>query len=238
MPVKKSSPKLLPSDLYGLTDEDKKRSEEERELGMVSPAEPILSRRASSVRRRDFGSRHLLDIAGRLLNAASSQQRGNISNKKQRTLVGLAAPQIGESLRLIVVDTKIRPDRKNPGNLEFFVNPKIVWRSKETEEGREGCFSAGPVWGLVRRSTSIKLEAYTLAGEKVEREYKGFTARIFLHEIDHLNGIRFPDRIHSDRKRHWVHAEEVLLYPERIHDWPRLCSKERWKMFKQGKIEV
>ncbi len=229
MPAKKNSPKLLPPELYGLTEHDKKRFAEERSIGMVAPQAAVLSARAASVRVRDIGSERIQQIAGRLLTIANSQQRGNLANKKRRTLVGLAAPQIGESVRMIVVDTKIRPDRKNPGHLECFINPKIIWRSQETEEMREGCFSAGPVWGLVRRPAAIKLQALTLEGKKIEREYKGFTARIFQHEVDHLNGIRFPDRIRADRKRHWVHAEEILLYPEHIHDWPRLCSKGRWQ---------
>lgn len=235
-PAKKSSPKLLPPDLYGLTEADKKRFGEESDLGMVAPDSPVLRRRAAAVRPKDIQTGRIQGLASRLLEAANSQQRGNLGNKRRRTLVGLAAPQIGESLRIIVVDTEIGPDRKNPGHLECFINPKITWRSKETEEMREGCFSAGPVWGLVRRPLAIKLTALTVDGEKIEREYKGFTARIFQHEVDHLNGIRFPDRIRSDRKRHWVHAEEILLYPERVHDWPRICSKERWVMLKQGKI--
>src|SRR5690606_23267713 len=106
---------------------------------------------------KEISSLIIRNVVARLLEAASSQQRANLDNKKHRTLVGLAAPQIGVGLRIIVVDTKIRPDRKNPGNLECFINPKIIWRSKEAEEMREGCFSAGPVWGLVRRPTAIKL---------------------------------------------------------------------------------
>lgn len=234
--AKKSSPKLLPPELYALTEDDKKRFAEERSVGMVAPESGVLSKRAAAVRPKDFASGRVQDIAERLLKAASSQQRGNLANKRRRTLVGLAAPQIGESLRIIVVDTKILPDRKNPGHLECFINPKIVWRSANRGEEREGCFSAGPVWGLVRRPVTVKIEALTLTGEKIEREYKDFTARIFQHEIDHLNGIRFPDRIKSDKKRHWVHAEEITLYPENIHDWPRICTLSRWEAFKQGKI--
>ncbi len=238
MPAKKLSPKLLPPEQYALTDQDKKRFAQERAIGMVAPQAGILSARAASVRRQAIGSKRVQHIVERLLKIANSQQRGNLVNKKRRTLVGLAAPQIGEAVRMIVVDTKIGPDRKNPGHLEVFINPKIMWRSKDKEEMREGCFSAGPVWGLVRRPAVITVQALTVSGEKIERQYRGFTARIFQHEIDHLNGIRFPDRIRSDRKRHWVHSEEISQYPDRIHTWPRLCSKERWEMLKQGKIEV
>lgn len=72
-------------------------------------------------------------------------------------------------------------------------------------------------------------------GKQVERIFEGFTARIVQHEIDHLQGIRFPERITSDRKRHWVHTEELAAYPDHIKHWPRTCSRERWDAFRCGR---
>lgn len=228
MSAKKQLPRLLPADLYELTDEDKRRFDEERALGMVDPKDPVLIRKAMTVDPKLIHSTKFQAMAVRLLSIAGSQQQNNAA---RRTLVGLAAPQIGEPWRIIVVDTQITMERKNPGHLECFFNPEIVWRSRETQEGREGCFSAGPVWGLVRRALAVKVRAYTPTGKKVERIFEDFTARIIQHEIDHLDGIRFPDRIRSDKKRHWVHSEEIPLYPENIKHWRRICSKERWEAF-------
>ena len=230
MPAKKST-KLFPADLYELTVEDKKRFADERALGMVAPNDPILVKKAAVVDPKTIGSGRIADVVQRLLATAGGQQQADPSGKKLRLLVGLAGPQIGESLRIIVVDTKILPSRKKAGKLECFINPQIVWRSHETDELREGCFSAGPVWGLVRRPVAVKVRAFTPDGQKVERIFEDFTARIMQHEIDHLDGIRFPDRIQNDRKRHWVHAEEIPLYPEHINHWPRLCSLARWHDF-------
>jgi peptide deformylase len=171
-------------------------------------------------------------IIERLLAVATGQQYAIEERKKRRMLVGLAAPQIGEPHRIIVVDTKISAERKTPGKLECFINPEIIWRSRETIEGREGCFSAGPVWGLVRRPVAVKIRAFDIAGNRTERIFEGFTARIACHEIDHLDGIRFPERIKTDRKRHWVHTEELALYPKHINQWPRLCTRQRWESFK------
>ena len=232
MPAKKSSPSLLPADLYGLTAEDKARFAEEARIGMTSPQNPILSQRALSVHPNKVKSARIQKVIDRLVEVASSQQRGNMQTKQKRTLVGLAAPQIGESVRIIVVYTQITPARKNPGKLEVFINPEIIWRSRETEAGREGCFSAGPGWGLVRRPVAIKLRALTREGRRTERIFEGFTARIVQHERDHLDGIRFADIIKIDRKRHWVHTEELKEYPAHITHWPRLCSRERWEAFK------
>jgi peptide deformylase len=230
MPAKKS-PKLFPSDRYELTAEDKKRFADEQALGMVAPNDPILVKKAVAVDPKTVGSDRIADVVQRLLATAGGQQQADPGGKKLRLLVGLAGPQIGESLRIIVVDTKILPSRKKAGKLECFINPQIIWRSRETDELREGCFSAGPVWGLVRRPVAVKIRAFTPDGQKVERIFEDFTARIMQHEIDHLDGFRFPDRIQNDRKRHWVHAEEIPLYPEHIHHWPRLCSLARWHDF-------
>ncbi len=229
MPAKKSSPKLLPPDLYDLTNADKERMAQEVALGIVGPQAPILSRVAHKVDPKLVATPLIQDVVRRLLDAAGSQQASSKKLKVHRMLVGLAAPQIGESWRIVVVDTKVTPDRKNGGQLECLINPEIIWRSRESEEGREGCFSAGPVWGLVRRPLVAKVKALTPEGEKVEHIFEGFTARIVQHEIDHLDGLRFPDRIKTDKKRHWVHAEEIPLYPENIRHWPRLCSRERWQ---------
>lgn len=234
MPAKEYSLTLLPLDLYELTDADIERFAQEASLGMVSPQNPILTVVARAIRLKEIRSSEIQGAVQRLLVAAGSQQDNNKNEGLRRMLVGLAAPQIGESLRIIVVDTEVTPDRKKAGTLECFINPKIIWRSREKNEAREGCFSAGPVWGLVRRSSVVTIQAFTPDGQKVERTFEDFTARIVQHEIDHLQGIRFPDRIRTDKKRHWVHAEEIIFYPDNIQRWPRSCSLKRWQQLKSS----
>jgi len=234
MPAKNDLPLLLPSDRYGLTTQDRLRFAEERAMGMCSPSDPVLMQVAAIVPPNKILAPKVQAVIQRLVQTAAGQQQANQREKQKRTLVGLAAPQIGVSLRIMVVDTKIGPERKMPGKLECFINPEIVWRSRETVEGREGCFSAGPVWGLVRRSVAIKIRAFTSEGKRIERIFEGFTARIVQHEYDHLRGIRFPELITSDKKRHWVHTEELDSYPEHIMHWPRLCSRARWEAFKRA----
>lgn len=232
MTAKNNLPKLLPPDDYRLTEADKVRAAQEEALGMVAPSSPVLDKVAQLIHPKLIGTPLVQDIVQRLFAAAGGQQRSDKSHKAVRMLVGLAAPQVGKSVRIVIVDTRITRDKKYAGRLECFINPEIVWRSRETEEGREGCFSAGPVWGLVRRPVAVKIRAFTPEGKRVERIFEGFTARIVQHEVDHLNGTRFPDRITNDKKRHWVHAEEIPLYPENIHHWPHICTKARWEAFK------
>jgi peptide deformylase len=232
MPAKKNSQALLPKDEYELTSADINRAAEEYKLGIVAPHATVLTQRAKALAPDDIDAEHVKDVIERLYAAAQGQRRDSRKGKKRRTLVGLAAPQIGESLRIILVDPKVEPSRKTYGKLQCFINPVIIWRSRETEEGREGCFSAGPVWGLVRRPVAVKIRALTPEGKQIERIFEGFTARIVSHEIDHLDGIRFADRIRSDKKRHWVHAEELDLYPKHIKHWERICTRERWEALK------
>jgi len=231
-PAKKSLPKLLSPSLYDLTEGDKQRMRQEEGLGMVAPQDPILTGIARIVDPKLIKTPLVQSVIDKLFTAAGAQRATRKKGKANRTLVGLAAPQIGEPWRIAVVDTRVTVDRKNTGQLVCLINPEIIWRSRETDEAREGCFSSGPVWGLVRRPLAVKVKFFTLDGKKAERVFEGFTARIVQHEIDHMDGIRFPDRIKNDKKRHWVHTEEIPLYPENIYHWPRLCSSERWQQFK------
>lgn len=219
---------------YALTAGDQKRFADELELGLVPANHPALGKTAKLLPVEEIGSQKVQSIIDTLFAAATNQRDSKHAHKRKgRGMVGLAAPQIGVELRIILIDTHITRERKKFGKLECFINPEIIWQTRETEEGREGCFSTGPVWGLVRRSIAIKIRAIGREGKPLERILEGFTARIACHEIDHLNGIRFPDRITKDAKRHWVHAEELEVYPKQMHEWPRICTKERWEGFKK-----
>ena len=104
--------------------------------------------------------------------------------------VGIAAPQVGLSRRLVAVQ---RFDKKGEP-FEFFVNPEIVEFSEEREYGSEGCLSVPDMSGDVLRSTSIRLRYNRPSDfELVEEVVEGFTAVIFQHEIDHLNGVLYID---------------------------------------------
>ncbi len=101
--------------------------------------------------------------------------------------VGLAAPQVGVSQRVIVVDTgeEIYP----------FLNPKILVASEEKITTKEGCLSLKGIWLDVSRSKKVKVEAESQEGEKILFDAEGISAVIFQHEIDHLNGKLFIDRV-------------------------------------------
>jgi len=105
--------------------------------------------------------------------------------------VGIAAPQVGINKNLIWVQ---RFD-KDGEPFEFFINPKIIWRSKLTRLGTEGCLSIPERREDVERSYAIRLQYWDKKGNIIEENIEGFTAVIFQHEVDHLYGILYPDRL-------------------------------------------
>ena len=110
--------------------------------------------------------------------------------------VGIAAPQIAEPVRLVVVDASEHPKTTVAHGELVLVNPRVVAASG-AEVAREGCLSIPDLTANVRRATHIAVEATTPGGEAVAIETEGFEARCLLHEIDHLNGVLFLDRVDS-----------------------------------------
>lgn len=104
--------------------------------------------------------------------------------------VGLAAPQVGITKRLIVVDP--REEGVTPRAL---VNPRVLETSDETDRAEEGCLSIPGLKEVVERKAEVVVEAEDLDGETQRIEADGLLARVLLHEIDHLNGILFVDRV-------------------------------------------
>jgi len=101
--------------------------------------------------------------------------------------IGLAAPQVGVSKRVIVVQTEKEP--------VILVNPKITKRSKETEIMEEGCLSFPGLWLKIKRAKSAEVEALDKNGKEIKIKAEGLSARVLQHEIDHLDGILFIDRV-------------------------------------------
>lgn len=111
--------------------------------------------------------------------------------------VGIAAPQLGINRRMIVIDCSLaRHPCRHHGLLQM-ANPVIAWHAEEKVLGREGCLSV-PEWvGMVRRSRSVRVRFQDISGVSCEIEATGFEARVIQHEIDHLDGVLFIDRVVS-----------------------------------------
>jgi peptide deformylase len=113
--------------------------------------------------------------------------------------VGLAAPQVGKSLRLVVINLEAN------GVPPFVLfNPKIVSKSLKRAEVEEGCLSLPEIFGMVKRPVKVKVEAQDLNGKKVRFSDDGWIARVAQHEIDHTNGVLIIDHI-----KKYTKGEEV-----------------------------
>ena len=110
---------------------------------------------------------------------------------------GLAAPQIGVSLRVVIfelVDNPRYPDLK-PVPYTVLINPVLTPLGSDTEEGWEGCLSVPGMRGLVPRFKRLRYQGFDAKGGRIDRTVEGFHARVVQHEVDHLDGILYPQRI-------------------------------------------
>ena len=155
-------------------------------LPVAQRGEDILRLKAARVADTEFNSDWLMQLASAM-----------IATMLERSGVGIAAPQVYISKRVIIVAS--RANLRYPDAPEMdavvMVNPEILEQSDVTVLGEEGCLSVPNERGQVQRAQSIKVLYHTLTGEVMESTFEGFPARIVQHEIDHLNGILFVDRL-------------------------------------------
>eukprot|EP01025_Chloroclados_australasicus_P038465 TRINITY_DN3963_c0_g2_i1.p1 TRINITY_DN3963_c0_g2~~TRINITY_DN3963_c0_g2_i1.p1 ORF type:complete len:251 (+),score=30.41 TRINITY_DN3963_c0_g2_i1:23-754(+) len=107
--------------------------------------------------------------------------------------VGLAAPQVGVNVRLMVFNET--GDKSQKDKQIVLVNPQIISKSKKTTIGEEGCLSFPKIYADVERSTSIKVKAQNEQGKYIRLDLTGFEAVVFQHEYDHLDGVLYHDRM-------------------------------------------
>jgi peptide deformylase len=114
--------------------------------------------------------------------------------------IGLAAIQIGEPVRVIVMDLQEKPegapeDAEGVKNPRYFVNPEIVWSSEELAPYEEGCLSVPEIYDEVLRPARVRIKYLDYNGNPVEEEASGLFATCIQHEMDHLNGVLFIDHL-------------------------------------------
>jgi peptide deformylase len=126
--------------------------------------------------------------------------------------VGLAAPQIGVDLRLLIFGFEANPRYPDepPVPVTTLINPWIEVLTDQTEDGWEGCLSVPGLRGLVPRATRIRYGGVLEDGGVLAREAQGFHARVFQHEFDHLNGVLYPQRITDMTQFGYIEA----LFPD------------------------
>ncbi|HZS42765.1 MAG TPA: peptide deformylase [Candidatus Paceibacterota bacterium] len=196
----------------------------------LSPDNPILTKAAEEISPTEILSLEVQRDIEEMLKIAYGEQQ----EKDKPLLVGLAAPQIGISKRIILVDVTADGKGEVKSDLRVYINPEIVSFSEEKEEWYEGCFSTSRVCGIVSRPSRITVEAMTREGKPIKEDHSGYIARVFQHEIDHLNGIEFTTHISDVSNLHWVERDEFPEYRNKQgwRNWPKKCSREKWEKIK------
>jgi peptide deformylase len=125
---------------------------------------------------------------------------------------GLAAPQIGVPLRVVIFGVEANPRYPDADPVPYteLVNPVLTPLGDEEEDGWEGCLSVPGFRGVVPRFTRLRYEGFDPEGNPIRREVDGFHARVVQHETDHLDGILYPQRIRDMRKFGFTD----ILFPE------------------------
>lgn len=149
-------------------------------LEIVTLPDPVLRRKAHKIGAIDKDMQSLID--------------NMVETMREAPGVGLAAPQVGVSERLIVVEFGDEDDEEAPKKLFVVINPEIVDTSTETVNGVEACLSIPGLAGEVERNVKITVKGLNRHGKPVKIKADGWLARIFQHEIDHLEGVLFVDR--------------------------------------------
>lgn len=195
-------------------------------LTLLDPHDERLRQRCAPVNPAEISSPEVRGIIDDMLAVAGGERD---VGPGITYMVGLAASQLGIMRRIIVVDTQIR-DGKKPSDqaavpqLTPFVNPKIVEHSDDMEEFREGCFSfhaKDGIYAKVPRYHWVKMSALDRSGQPFDQEFEGYVARILQHETDHLDGIRFPDRMPPGRDLDKVTLDDIETYKNGgWQNWP------------------
>ena len=162
-------------------------------LNIVKDPDPILRKKATKLRKADDGIRKLAeDMWETMLDAPG---------------VGLAAPQIGKSIRLITVHVAADEEEGTPEVGYTLLNPEIVKSSGE-QFGAEGCLSIPGIAGNVKRAQSVTVKALDLDNKPVRIKAHGYLAVVLQHEIDHLDGVLFTDLIEDPKENLWMTSED------------------------------
>lgn len=176
------------------------------------------------LRRTQFGNPVLRQVARRLTDTEikSPQIQALLSDmrytlEKRRYGVGLAAPQVGHSLAISVIATKPTPTRPEIKRQELtLINPEIVRHQGRKKPMWEGCISGPELYGQAMRLASVRLRWQDAQAHKHEQTFTGFMAQVIQHEVDHLQGVLFVDKV-VDTKSYMTFTEYKKMQAGQDH---------------------
>jgi len=179
-------------------------------LKVARMGHPVLRAKAKPIPPKEIGSAPVQQLIDDMF-----------ETMREYSGIGLAAPQVHESLRVFVAGVRNIPipavlDNDEEMPFIVLVNPEVTPIGRTAEEGWEGCLSIPDIRGLVPRPLEVQVKAYDRNGRRIELVAKGLSARVIQHETDHLDGILFFDRMASyesltfmdEYRRYWAKDDE------------------------------
>ena|ERR1035438_6727272 len=192
-------------------------------LIVLNPDNDLLRRVCSKVSLRQLRSKVLQNKIDDLLDFVyKGSNKGATRNKTRLSTVGLSANQVGLDFSITVVDLGI--GHKSYNDLYTLVNPRIIWSSKTQIERDEGCVNLDHIRGFVKRSYRVKVEAFDRSGNKISLDLHGWPSVLLQHEVDHLNGRLFIDKLKDPKKAHLVKTGELVEYKKVKKDWNKFID--------------
>jgi len=183
--------------------------------------DPRLREHCELVGRRQLHTKEQQVEIDELLNFVYGQGNkklpGRQQDRRRPTTVGLSANQVGIMKQICVVDLSIA--WRGYFDLHVLVNPRIVWRSKTTVNRVESCVNITTIWGKTIRSETIRVEAWDRSGNEIALKLRGWPAVLLQHEVDHLNGRLFIDRLADPKFADLVRPNEYDAYRKQKDEW-------------------
>ena len=159
-----------------------------KKIKIFKDGEPVLRKKARPVPVSEIKSKKIQSVIKKMEKSIAENEDA----------VAVAAPQIGENLRITVISKWVLSPSEEHPKTEFenmvFINPEITKMSRTKKDYPEGCLSAPGIYGTVKRAEKVKIEAYDENGKKFSRGASGLLSQTIQHEIDHLDGTLFLDK--------------------------------------------
>lgn len=192
-------------------------------LHVLKPEDPLLRKKCLPLTRRELRLNKTQELIEELLDFVyGTNNKGPARNSTHSMTVGLSANQVGSLKAISVVDLAI--GRKNLSDIHVLINPQIIWQSKTMVEHVEGCVNLPHIWGSVKRSNKIKVTALDRSGNKLLLTLQGWPAILLQHEIGHLNGELFIDKLSDPQKAHHVEDEDYANYRKTKKSWRKFID--------------
>ncbi len=171
---------------------------------IITTPDPRLRQKSAKVREITDETRQIIGDMVELSRAWEKEHPYELS-------AAMAAPQIGENQRIIIVRDDL--DDKENDNFTALINPEVIRTDGRVIKEQEGCLSVPEIYGMVGRPAKVKIKALLEDGQEVRIKASGYLARTLLHEIEHLDGILFIDHIRDDRTAFYRIDEKGDLVP-------------------------